>query len=154
MVLDKDSIALYLSCMNDSAALLWSIVHTGQVIQDRLEASLEPTGLSLAKLKALRHLIEAETPLALGQLAEKIACVKSNVTQLVDRLENEGLVKRVPDPADRRSVLAEVTVEGRTRYEAGATALAAAEAELLEELPAESRGMLVSALANLTSAPA
>jgi DNA-binding MarR family transcriptional regulator len=140
--------------MNQSADLLWNIVKTGQLIQDRLEASLESTGLSLAKLKALRYLIEADAPMALGQLAEKIACVKSNVTQLVDRLENEGLVKRIPDPTDRRSVLAAVTDSGRERYDAGARALAAAEAELLEELPAESRALLSSALASLTAAPA
>jgi DNA-binding MarR family transcriptional regulator len=140
--------------MNESADLLWNIVKTGQLIQDRLEASLESTGLSLAKLKALRYLIEADAPMALGQLAEKIACVKSNVTQLVDRLENEGLVKRIPDPTDRRSVLAAVTDSGRERYNAGSRALAAAEAELLEELPAESRAMLSSALASLTATPA
>ena len=140
--------------MNESADLLWNIVKTGQLIQDRLESSLESTGLSLAKLKALRHLIESDAPMALGQLAEKIACVKSNVTQLVDRLENEGLVKRIPDPTDRRSVLAVVTDSGRERYAAGAKALAAAESELLEELPAESRAMLSSALASLTATPA
>lgn len=140
--------------MNESADLLWSIVKTGQAIQERLEASLESTGLSLAKLKALRHLIEADAPMALGQLAEKIACVKSNVTQLVDRLENEGLVKRIPDPTDRRSVLAAVTDSGRERYAAGAAALANAEAELLAELPADARAVLSSALGSLTGAPA
>ena len=96
---------LYYTGMNDSK-LLWSIVHAGNRIQDRLEGAVAETGLSLAKLNALRHLVEAGEPMALGQLAEKIACVKSNVTQLVDRLENDGLVRRVPDPNDRRSVLA------------------------------------------------
>lgn len=138
--------------MNESADLLWRIVQTGQMIQERLEASLESTGLSLAKLKALRYLIEADQPMALGQLAEKIACVKSNVTQLVDRLENEGLVKRMPDPTDRRSVLAGVTAEGRQKYEAGAQALAAAEAELLDELPASSRELLANALGSVSAA--
>ena len=140
--------------MNESAHLLWALVKTGQVIQDRLEASLESTGLSLAKLKALRHLIEADAPMALGQLAEKIACVKSNVTQLVDRLENEGLVKRIPDPTDRRSVLAAVTDSGRERYAAGSAALTQAEAELLDELPDDARATLSSALSSLTGAPA
>src|SRR5687768_18415204 len=112
--------------MNDSA-VLWTIIGAGQRIQDKMESALADSGLSLAKLKALRHLIEADAPMALGQLAEKIACVKSNVTQLVDRLENEGLVKRIPDPTDRRSVLASVTDQGRAKYEAGASALSAAE---------------------------
>jgi DNA-binding MarR family transcriptional regulator len=124
--------------MNDPK-LLWSIVHAGNRIQDRLEGAVAETGLSLAKLNALRHLVEAKEPMALGQLAEKIACVKSNVTQLVDRLENDGLVKRVPDPDDRRSVLAAVTEEGRERYRAASMALANAEQQLLGEIEPSAR---------------
>jgi DNA-binding MarR family transcriptional regulator len=88
-------------------------------------------GLSLAKMGALHTLVEADGPIPLGQLAERLCCVKSNVTQLVDRLEAELLVRRVPDPADRRSVRAEVTSEGRARYAAAVRAREAAEAELL-----------------------
>ena len=135
--------------MNNRSDLLWQIVHAGRLIEERLEAALEQTGLSLAKLNALRHLVEADSPLALGQLAEKIACVKSNVTQLVDRLENDGLVKRMPDPNDRRSVLAAVTDDGRARYQAGAVALSAAEGQLLEELPASARTVLEEVLGNM-----
>lgn len=130
--------------------LLWSIVHAGNRIQQRLEDSLEPSGLSLAKLNALRHLVEAREPLALGQLAERIACVKSNVTQLVDRLENEGLVQRVPDPKDRRSVLAAVTEEGRLRYSAGSAALSEAERELLAEIPDSDRNSVASLMSGLS----
>ena len=130
--------------MNDSA-VLWTIIGAGQRIQDELETALEGSGLSLAKLNALRHLVEAEAPMSLGQLAEKIACVKSNVTQLVDRLENDGLVRRMPDPNDRRSVLAAVTDEGRTRYAAGSAALTRVETELVSQLPPQVRSS-VSAL--------
>jgi DNA-binding MarR family transcriptional regulator len=80
---------------------------------------------------ALHTLVEADGPIPLGQLAERLCCVKSNVTQLVDRLEADQLVRRVPDPADRRSVRAEVTAEGRARYAAAVRAREAAEAELL-----------------------
>src|SRR5687767_12041118 len=120
--------------MNDSR-VLWQLIAAGRRIEERLEGALEPSGLSLAKLNALKHLVEAKEPLALGQLAEKIACVKSNVTQLVDRLENEGLVRRLADPNDRRSVLAVVTDLGRHRYQAGSAALVDAESELLSEMP-------------------
>lgn len=140
--------------MNNSPDLLWQIIHAGRLIEERLEAGLEETGLSLAKLKALRYLVEADAPMALGQLAEKIACVKSNVTQLVDRLENDGLVKRAPDPGDRRSVLATVTDEGRARYQAGALLLAGAEAELMDELPLEARPILGNVLGTLLGASA
>jgi DNA-binding MarR family transcriptional regulator len=135
--------------MNDSADLLWQIVFAGHRIEERLESALEQTGLSLAKFGALRHLAEASQPLALSQLAEKIACVKSNVTQLVDRLENDGLVRRVPDPNDRRSILASITEDGRSRYEAGAAVLAQAQQDLLSDLPAEQRALVASIVSNV-----
>ena len=124
--------------VNDAHQVLTSVLVVAERVHEQLERALEPTGLSLAKLGALRHLAEAEEPLALGQLAERIACVKSNVTQLIDRLESDGLVKRVPDPADRRSVRAAITDEGRARFQAGTAAVRNAEALLITELaPAE-----------------
>ena len=139
--------------MSQPHDLLASVLHVAGLIQDRLEVSLEPTGLSLAKLGALRHLAEANEPLALGQLAERIACVKSNVTQLVDRLEADRLVRRVPDPSDRRSVRAEITPEGLSRYEAGMEAMRAAEGELVGELQLSDREQLQDLLGRLAAVP-
>ncbi|GAB3827539.1 MarR family winged helix-turn-helix transcriptional regulator [Dactylosporangium cerinum] len=50
--------------------------------------------------------------LPLGELAQALGVTPRNVTGLVDTLEREGLVRRVPDPADRRSVRAVATAEG------------------------------------------
>lgn len=127
------------SGMNETGALcvprvrevLAALLRAGREVEARLERSVEPMGLSLAKMGALHTLVEVDGPIPLGQLAERLCCVKSNVTQLVDRLEAELLVRRVPDPGDRRSVRAEVTDEGRARYAAAVRAREAAEAELL-----------------------
>ncbi len=99
--------------------LLQSLVRGVKVLETRLDAQLAQLGLSLARWTALRELAESKEGLSLGQLAEQLSCVKSNVTQLVDRLEADRLVHRVPDPDDRRSVRAELTPEGRRQYEAG-----------------------------------
>ena len=144
---------LKVSLVTQPHDLLATVIHVAGTIQDRLENALEPTGLSLAKLGALRHLAEANEPLALGQLAERIACVKSNVTQLVDRLEADQLVRRMPDPSDRRSVRAEITNEGRARYKAGIEAMKSAEAELVGELQLSDRDQLQDLLARLASVP-
>jgi DNA-binding MarR family transcriptional regulator len=133
--------------------LLATVLHAAEVIRDRLEAALEPTGLSIAKLGALRHLAEANEPLPLGQLAERIACVKSNVTQLVDRLEADKLVRRVPDPSDRRSIRAEITEEGRVRYDSGMNAYESAEDALVSELDLTDRDQLQILLSRLASLP-
>jgi DNA-binding MarR family transcriptional regulator len=58
------------------------------------------------------------------------------MTQLVDRLEADGLVTRTSDPADRRSVLAAITEEGRRRYEEASRLLAEREQTLVGELGA------------------
>ena len=140
--------------VNDAHHLLFTVLQAAQCVQDRLEAALVPTGLSLAKLGALRHLAEANEPLALGQLAERIACVKSNVTQLVDRLEADGMVRRVPDPDDRRSVRALITDLGRQRHLAGMEALTIAEENAVGELSDSEQNALGDLLLRLAGQPA
>jgi len=100
-------------------------------VAERLEAALEPLSLSLAKFGALSKLVAAGEPLPLSTLAARCACVRSNITQLVDRLEAEGLVARADDPKDRRSIRAELTDEGRRRQAAGVRAIEKAEREML-----------------------
>jgi DNA-binding MarR family transcriptional regulator len=107
-------------------------LRAAQRVEARVEGALSDKGLSLAKLGVLNHLVESGQPLTLGELAGRICCVKSNMTQLIDRLEADGLVARVDHPADRRSVHAVITAEGRHRYAAGARILQEQERELLK----------------------
>lgn len=109
---------------------LFAVLHASSVIENRVEARLADVGLSIAKLAALRRLTEAGESLPLGQLAERLACVKSNVTQLVDRLEADGLVSRTSDPNDRRSRLAVLTEAGRAAYSKGIEIQMQAEREM------------------------
>lgn len=88
-------------------------------IEARADAELAAVGLSLAKVGLLRHLAESREPLPLTALSERCGCVKSNITQLVDRLEGDGLVQRIPDPTDRRCILAGLTDLGRARVGEG-----------------------------------
>ena len=53
----------------------------------------------------------------LGELADDLTMTPRNVTGLVDHLERDGLVARVPDPEDRRSVRARLTDAGRARID-------------------------------------
>jgi DNA-binding MarR family transcriptional regulator len=50
-------------------------------------------------------------------MADDLAMTPRNVTGLVDHLERDGLVERVPDTEDRRSVRARLTPAGRERIE-------------------------------------
>jgi DNA-binding MarR family transcriptional regulator len=103
--------------MNESIG--FALMHAGHRIEARLEKALTGVKLSGAKHAALSVLVSQDQPISLSELAEKLTCVRSNVTQLVDRLEADGLVKRIDDPTDRRAVCAKVTRLGRERHAAG-----------------------------------
>jgi DNA-binding MarR family transcriptional regulator len=121
---------------------LFAVLHASSVVESRVEARLAEVGLSLAKLAALDRLAQAGESLPLGQLAERLACVKSNVTQLVDRLEADGLVSRTSDPNDRRSRLAVLTDSGRTAYRKGSEIQMQTERELFGVLTKEESDVL------------
>jgi DNA-binding MarR family transcriptional regulator len=145
--------AKYSSLVNDSTTTApvtcptWVLLlQAAQRVEARFEAALAEHGLSIPKLAALKHLAGAEEPMPLGRLAERMACVKSNITQLVDRLESEGLVERVADSADRRCVRAAITDAGRERFERGAVVAAALESELFGATDAKDRERILEFL--------
>jgi|SRR5262245_14111016 len=131
---------------------LFALLHASSALEGRVEARLGEVGLSLAKLTALRRLAEAGGSLPLGQLADRLSCVKSNVTQLVDRLETDGLVSRTADTADRRSRLAVLTEAGRQAHVRGAKIFEAAEQELFGVLTAQESDQLHALLEKISQA--
>jgi DNA-binding MarR family transcriptional regulator len=144
LALDTDWPWLYDSYMNDTIA--FALLHAGHRIETRLEEALAGVGLSGAKHAALSVLVSRDQPISLSELAEKLTCVRSNVTQLVDRLEADGLVKRIDDPTDRRAVRAEVTRLGRVRHAAGWRVVNPVLQEVAEELSAVDPKVLKRAL--------
>jgi DNA-binding MarR family transcriptional regulator len=128
---------------------LFAVLHASSVMESRVEALLSDVGLSLAKLAALHRLSEAGESLPLGQLAERLSCVKSNVTQLVDRLEADGLVSRTSDPNDRRSRLAVLTDAGRKAYAKGSEVQSQVERELFGVLTSDETDALHELLGKL-----
>jgi DNA-binding MarR family transcriptional regulator len=124
-------------------------MHVAQGLEDKLEVGLERAGLSLAKYGVLAELVKAGEPLSLSQLATRLRCVRSNMTQLVDRLEADGLVRRVNDPDDRRTVRAALTTAGRSQEEAGSLELQAVQAQFAASLPERDRAQLQRVLSSL-----
>src|SRR6476659_9281727 len=120
----------------------FAVLHAASALEARVEEQLAEVGLSLPKLAALHQLSQAGDSLPLGQLAERLACVKSNVTQLVDRLEADGLVVRAADPNDRRSRLAVITESGKSAYERGMHIQQRAEREIFGALSKEESSAL------------
>ena len=115
----------------------------------RLEEALKSVGLSAAKYKVLSQIAKSREPVPLRLLAEEQQCVASNVTTLIDRLETDGLVRRVDDPADRRSKRAELTDLGREKAEEGARVVADVERSFAESLDPTERLALAKVLSSL-----
>jgi MarR family 2-MHQ and catechol resistance regulon transcriptional repressor len=77
-----------------------------------IAAKIQEFGLTAPQfgtLEALYHL----GPLSLGELADKLLVTGGNVTYVMDRLEDQGLVYRYRRPDDRRVIQAKLTPEGR-----------------------------------------
>jgi DNA-binding MarR family transcriptional regulator len=104
-------------------ALLCSVVKTGRLVEANQDRLLDTVELSNTKMLALQHLLHADEPLSLGDLAERLQVVKSNMTQLVDNLEAAGLVLRVPHGSDRRCKVLALTDEGRRQADAALEAV-------------------------------
>ena len=126
-----------------------SLIHAAHLLESRIEDALGTVGLSMAKFGVLELLAKADEPMPLGELAAGKACVRSNMTQLVDRLEADGLVRRVACPTDRRSVKAEITEAGRARQADGSKEVTRLQDEVAASVPVEDRATLVRLLAHL-----
>lgn len=128
---------------------LESVLRAAAEWHSRIEAALATVGLSGAKFEALRHLAEAGEPLSLSELADRAQCVRSNITQLVDRLEADALVERVDDRSDRRMIRAQLTSLGRERYAAGGRLVDDVSAEFTAAMPSPDRTVLNRLLSRL-----
>ena len=109
---------LMASTRGDIAAIeaLAAVRIVGKLIHLSMERWADRHDLSEGRLQVLFRLMrQGEVPL--GDLADNLDVSPRNITGLIDHLERDGLVERIPDPDDRRSVRARLTANGRTRIE-------------------------------------
>ncbi|MBM0260904.1 MarR family winged helix-turn-helix transcriptional regulator [Micromonospora sp. 4G55] len=92
------------------------IMHIASAIRHYQDVEIGGLGLTPAAARALDEL-DPDRPLPARDLAEQLRCDRSNVTALVDKLEQAGLVERRVDPADRRQKTLVVTDAGRRMRE-------------------------------------
>ncbi len=132
---------------------LFSLLQAAGSAESHVDARLSTVGLSLPKLAALHQLIVAGESLPLGELAGRLSCVKSNVTQLIDRLEADGLVNRAADPNDRRSRLAVLTAAGRKAFEEGSRIQQQAERDVFSGFTVEESQQLAALIGKIDRGP-
>jgi DNA-binding MarR family transcriptional regulator len=80
---------------------------------ERIERlAVQEAGLTPSQYHVLNVLWEGEA-MPLKDLAQASGCTRATMTGLIDVLERKGLVQRIPNPVDRRSLLASLTEEGK-----------------------------------------
>ncbi|MGV9351991.1 MarR family winged helix-turn-helix transcriptional regulator [Streptomyces misionensis] len=106
-------------------------------------------GVTPAQSRLLRTLAHYGSPPRMADLAERLEVVPRAVTTLVDGLEASGMVRRAPDPANRRVTRIELTDDGRATLRELHGARRSAAEEILAPLTEKERqvfGVLLDAL--------
>ena len=123
----------------------------GRRFRRMAEETLAERGLSFGEYKVLGYLRhrQPEPRASAGALAKWTELSSSAMTNRLDQLEKAGVVKRVPDPDDRRGVLVELTGKGRQIYDEAVGAQAEAEKLMASALGARDQERLNALLRRL-----
>jgi len=134
------------------------IVERIQFLNKRMKQMLEETlaefGLNLGEWSVLSALWNSGEPFhqSPGYLAKRAALTTGAMTNRLDGLEEEGLVRRLPDPEDRRGVIVELTPKGRELWERSVGAQAAKEQFVASALNASEQKQLNKLLRRMVRA--
>ncbi|MFD1825700.1 MULTISPECIES: MarR family winged helix-turn-helix transcriptional regulator [Mumia] len=132
--------ALWTEHFGDATAmrLATSIMRVQQLLLAELDAALKPYDITFARYEALVLLtFSREGYLPLSKIGERLMVHPTSVTNAIDRLEAQGLVRREPDPDDRRRTRARITDEGRALVGEATKALTSIEFAITGLSPAE-----------------
>ena len=127
-----------------------SLVRTGQALLGEIERSIwltagipHPAGTALAVIDG------AGEPLTPSQVSDRVLVASATMTATLDLLERRGWIRRIPNPADRRSVLIEITPDGRATADQLLPGIRAVEKSILSALTPAERAQLLHMLAKI-----
>ena len=96
----------------------WRYLYETYVGMTKLaERALVPTGVTFPQMGLLEAISVAGKPQRVSDLAGALLLETQSAVGLIDRLEARRLVRRFSNPADRRSVLVDMTAEGRRAFD-------------------------------------
>ncbi|HEX9035270.1 MAG TPA: MarR family transcriptional regulator [Streptosporangiaceae bacterium] len=96
----------------EGLAAVSSILRVNQVLARQADQILAPINLTFARYEVLVVLYFNDGSLPLARLGRQLQVHQTSVTNLIDKLEAQGLIKRTPHPTDRRSTVAQITTAG------------------------------------------
>ena len=123
----------------------------GPLLGRRQEAVFSRFGVNRGEVGALSALRVTGPPHRLSptRLGRGLMLSSAGVTSRIDRLERRGLVRRLPDPDDRRGVIVELTDEGARLVDEAVAAVAESDRQLLARLDADEIAQLQALLKKL-----
>lgn len=113
-----------------------------------VRARMREPGVSYARMRLLGAL-HCGGPKIMSGISDELGVTRRNITALVDALEDEDLVRRLPHPTDRRATIIELTDEGSRRTAAGFDAHRRAVAEIFAGLTEDDQRELARLLGTL-----
>jgi DNA-binding MarR family transcriptional regulator len=135
-----------------TAEALLSILRTAAILDHHLAEVLRPYGITTTQYNVLRILRGAGHRGMCGrEVGERLVSKVPDVSRLLDRTEELGLIKRERDPEDRRHVTARITEEGLAVLEKAAPELEAVERQRFGRLDPEGLQRLITALEDVRS---
>ena len=109
-------------------AAVTSVMRVQQILLSAVDGALRPHRLTFARYEALVLLsFSKRGSLPMRMMGERLQLHPTSITNIVDRLEADGLARRLPHPSDRRTTLVELTDAGRDRLTAATDAVTTAE---------------------------
>lgn len=134
------------------AEALLSILRTAAVIDHHLAEGLKPFGITATQYNVLRILRGAgQKGLCGREVADRLVSKVPDVSRLLDRTEDLGLIRRERDPEDRRHVTARITDKGLAVLEKSTPALEAIQRRRFGRLDPEGLQRLIAALEDVRS---
>ncbi|MEU0333327.1 MarR family transcriptional regulator [Streptomyces sp. NPDC006193] len=130
------------------------IFRLSRAMGDRMEQAYKPYGISRGEFDVLATLRRSGEPYTLSprQLSDTLMLTTGGMTGRLDKLERAGLLRRSPDPHDRRGLQVTLTDEGLRLIDEAVGAGLAEESAALSALGPEQAGRLAELLRELLSA--
>lgn len=114
-----------------------------------LDRAIRPEGMSMAMMRPLAYLMMLPDGVSQRDLAHAMNTDSSALVRVLDLLENEGLVERRADPADRRAKRLVLTADGKNRCARLHEICAEVEARFLHDIPADMMDRTVDVLSRI-----
>lgn len=127
-----------------------TLVRTGEALLAEIDRCIRVAfGLPHAALTALAVIEGAGEPVTPSQVSERVLAPSATMTATLDLLERQGWIRRIANPADRRSVLLEITPDGRAATDRLLPGIRTVEQSILSALTVQERELLTGLLARV-----